>query len=793
MQRSTLHYWRLLLGVACLSWPLHASAQSAAVTVHIPAKPIGEALIDFAVQAKLSVSESGLDFHNARSNPVDGTFAQSEALKRLLAHSGFDFEFVDASTVRIRLAAVPAKIRPQRYAIENVVVTATKREELAQNLPYSIAVTTQQQLEGFGVNSSHDLTSQVAGLTATNLGPGEDKLFVRGLTDSVLPGLSESMVGLYLDETRIADDAPDPNLRLIDIDRVEILRGPQGSLYGAGSLAGLVRIITRKPVMDEVQMMAGASVAATENGGMSTGYDGMLNIPLVRNRLALRVVGYIDEIGGYVDNIRLHRTNTNRSGVRGARAALGWHPNRVWTIAANFTLQNIKAQDSQYYLQQFGPQRRDNFLLEPHSDRMLLAGITASASFAGADLVSNTSFVDRHLRNRFDASLAWPDLTGFPISASPFDFARNIQSFTHETRLASTRTKHWQWLVGLFLSHRDEDFESNLTGPDTTGTDVLARMEAREDRADEAALFGEVTYDFTKKFSLTAGARVFNASHTVSAHSSGFLIGTPLSFNGSNTQIGAAPKLVLKYQPVPNTTFYAQFSEGYRLGGFNVDGPLNATGESENNFDSDVLRNYELGTKMSLFHGFAVTNAALYFAVWQNVQTDQIAPNGAFFIVNAGTVRDLGVEFDATLQPLRNLRLQGNFFWNNANLSGTNPILLASEGGLPGAPDISFGISGRYDFSIGARNTGFLSASYAYVGSSHLGFSENTPSMGNYHLANLRIGVERDGWQAVIFMNNLTNEAGNTFAFGNPFNLDKEMQITPPQPRTIGLSLIWTR
>jgi iron complex outermembrane recepter protein len=788
------NFCRLLLQLVALCFALSSqvNAQNASVTIHIPAKPLAEALVDFAVQARLSISDTGIDFDKAVSNPVDGTFSREDALRRLLAGSGFAFEFVDSSTVRIRLPQRPPHpFERYRAPIERIVVTATKRQELAQTVPYSIVVTTGQQLESLGMRSAYDLTTQVAGLTATNLGPGEDKLFVRGLTDSVLPGLSESIVGIYLDEARITDDASDPGLRLIDVERVEVLRGPQGSLYGAGSLTGLVRIVTRKPVFDTLQSMAGAAVSVTELGGVSATADAMLNLPLISDELALRVVGYTDDIAGYVDDTRLHESNTNHTRVMGGRAALGWQPDGLWTIIFNLTLQNIEAADSQYYLSSLGPQNRDNFLREPHSDKFLQTGVTASATLGWADIVSSTSFLDRQLRNRFDASRAWTDLTGFPLGASPFDYARTIRSLTHETRLTSIDGNRWKWLAGVFLSYRDEDFASSLTGPDATGVSVLARMETREDLAKEAALFGEVTYEVTPELSLTAGARVFHVSRDVTAHASGFLVETPTPFIGTNKQAGVAPKWVLAYQPTPDVKFYAQFSQGYRVGGLNVDGPAGATGDTTDTaFDADILRNYELGSKTSFFDGRVVANAAVYYAIWKNVQTDQIAPDGAFFIENAGTVRDLGFELDLALRPLRNLSVQGNVFWNNAKLSEQSPIATGPEGNLPGAPDVSFGMSARYDIPLDPEDDAFMSLDYGYVGSSHLGFNENTPQMGGYHRANIRIGLARDAWQAVLFVDNLTDDEQNTFAFGNPFN-GKELQVTPPRPRTIGLALVW--
>ncbi len=780
----------LWLSLAAFAFCAPARAQSAMVTVHVRPQPLANALLDFAIQAGLSINESGIDFHQAASNAVDGTFTQEEALKRLLAGTGYDFAFTAPGAVQINVAKAPPRAqRPS--SIENVIVTATKRAEVAQSLPYSIAVAKGDVLSDMGVTSATGLTTYVAGLTATNFGAGEDKFFVRGLTDSVFPGLSESVVGLYLDETRIADDAPDPNLQLIDVDRVEVLRGPQGSLYGAGSLTGLVRIVTRKPDFDRFAAAGGASAATTAGGGLSESVNAMLNLPLPTQALALRLVGYAERTSGYVDDVSLHAKNTNGTTIVGGRAALGWKLDGIWTVTANAAFQETKSRDSQYYLRDLGPHNRDNLLREPHYDRLFLSGVTAQAGFNGIDLVSNTSFLDRRLKARFDASQAWNGLTGFPAGPSPFDFARSIIAFTHETRLTSSTDGQWEWLSGLFLSWRAEDFASDLSGPDNGGANLFARIETREDRTEEAALFGEVTYRFTPDFSLIAGARAFYAAHSVSARRAGLLITAAPAFKGTSSQSGIAPKLVLSYQPTAAATFYAQFSEGYRLGGVNVDGPPNATGETEASFDSDSIRNFEIGSKLDLLDGRLVANSALYYALWDNVQTDQIARDGAFFILNAGNVSDLGAEIDLAARPLANLELQAHAFWNNANLSHKNPLLDASGEGLPGAPHTSMGFSARYDIPLHAHNALFLAGSFDYVGTSHLGFGENTPTMGNYRLLNLRLGWMHGAWQAILYADNVTNDAQNTFAFGNPF--DSAAQITPPRPRTIGIALSWAQ
>jgi outer membrane receptor protein involved in Fe transport len=754
---------------------------------------MAEALIDFAVQAELSISTSGVDFRGALSNPVDGTFSKEEGLRRLLAGSSFDFDLVDSHTVRIRVATAVRLPEPVISAPEHIVVTATKREERADALPYSIVVVGDDQLETFGARSARALTSHVAGLNATNLGPGQDKLFVRGLTDSVLPGFTDSMVGMYLDEARIADNATAPDLRLIDVERVEVLRGPQGSLYGAGSLAGLVRIVTRPPVYDTVQAIANSTVSATEGGGMSASAEVMLNLPLVRDELAVRAVGYADTIGGYVDDTRLGISDANRTTVHGARLAVGWQPASDLSIVGNLAIQHIKAADSQYYLDDLGPMRRDNFVREPHADQIVQVGVTANLELGWAAIVSNTSFLDRRVETRFDASRAWPGLTGLPLGPSPFDVRRKTLSFAHETRLASSGAGRLKWLVGLFVSHRDEDFRSSLVGPNAVGDVVSARSEAREDDVDEASIFGEVGYDVTPSLTVTAGARLFRAARSVTAVSKGLLVGAPDEFKDSTSQQGAMPKLTVSYTPNDDLTLYAQFSQGYRLGGLNVNGPPDAPGEFDPDFDSDTLRNYEIGAKMRFFDARLVANVAGYFVLWKNVQTDLIGEDGSFFILNAGTVHSYGVEADVAVRPIPDLSVQGHLVWNNPDVSHSSPLLLSSDGVLPGAPRVSVGLSARYDVPIDETDTAFASVDYSYVGESHLGFNEETSQMGDYHLANIRIGVERANWRVVLFVDNIANSRGNTFAFGNPFSANVGTQVTPPRPRTAGVSLTWAQ
>jgi outer membrane receptor protein involved in Fe transport len=757
--------------------------------IRIPAEPIPQALVDLAIQTELSVSDTGVDFGAANTRAVFGTYTPEQALSRMLAGTPFAFRFVDPTTVQVyRPDSVTPSLRgPATTIPEIVVVTATKRREVAAELPYSFTVVTAQQLASERSRTVTDLSTDVAQLTETNLGAGEDKIFLRGLTDSIVPGLSESVVGVYLDDVRIGDDEPDPDLELVDVDRVEVLNGPQGTLYGSGSLGGLVRIVTHQPEMDQIEAAASASAAQTKYGGVSNSADAVVNLPLPDDDAALRLVAYERKDAGYIDEARLGIADANSTSIAGGRAALRWEPLATWSATLAFAYQHISAGDAQYLDAPATHFVRQDYLLQPHRESFLDGALTIDGDLGFADLVSATALVDRQHAEQFDASFVWPTLTGYPIGPSRFDDSRHIRSYTHESRLVSKPATHWKWLVGIFLAHKEEDFASTLAGPDASGNRIVPRSEHRDDMSNEAAVFGEMTYAFDNRLSVTAGVRAFDAWDNVKANIAS-IFGDAAAFRGSNNRPGLTPKLVLAYKLWPALLLYAQVTEGYRLGGLNVDGPVGAAMGDDNSFRSDVLWNYEIGAKTSLFNGIVVANGATYIDRWSNVQADQIGRDGSFFILNAGTVRNLGAEADVTVRPIQNLVLRGNFFWNNAELSHSNPLLVQTEGILPAVPRTKFGVTARYDLPIRSLDS-FIAVEYGYVGKSHLGFDETAPTMGGYHIANIRAGIVLGKWEVQFFADNLQREDENTFGFGNPF--DPNPQVTPPRPRTIGVSLDW--
>ena len=792
---------RLALGLG-LFYPGHSALAAAPdLSFHIPAEPLSQAIIDLAVQARLSIGHAGLNLHQADGNPVEGRLTARQALDVLLAGSGFGYVFLDADTVNIvSLTSQTTPPASGASTIEDVVVTATKRPAVAQTLPESIVTIGGAELAEDGAVTTNDLARHAAGVTATNLGAGQDKLFLRGLSDSVLSGRTESMVGLYLDESRIIDDAPDPALRLTDIDRIEVVRGPQSTLFGDGALGGVVRMITNQPNLERSEAVVQAGAALTAGGDPSGSLDVMANIPLIDDVLGLRAVGYAAQDGGYIDDVRLRLKNVNQTREQGGRLALRWAPVEGWNITLRLVEQVAAAADSQYVLVGLPDLQRANYEQEPHKDRFREASMVVEGALSWASLTSTSSYTDRLIDTTYDASIAWPALTGFPLGPSLFNDDRFIRTFSHETRLNSVEDGDWRWVGGVTGSHRDESYHSRLAGPGANGLPFVAVAETRDDHADQAALFGEATYRLTDWLDLTAGVRLLYASTTAEAQVYQGAKGLTAGAKGNNAEPDMTHKAVISVHPLDDVTLYASLAQGFRLGGINIDSPaaaanVNAVDHEEREgvnadaFKSDTLQSYELGAKSSLLDGALIANGALFLTFWDNIQSDQILSNGLLYIANAGNVRAPGVETDLSYQVTSHIRLQANAFWSDPTLSHGNPLLVQTVGRLPGVPESSAGASLRYDFSLPTDDEAFIALDGQYIGRSYAGFDvKNSPPMGDYLTADIRLGWQHDPWRATLFVDNIGNTRADTFAYGNPFTIDKQGQSTPLRPLTIGLS-----
>jgi len=760
----------------------------------LPSEPVDTALVRFGVQAGVSIGGFPTPGCAGRSHGVIGVFTPSQALQRLLP-PGCGFERVDARAYRITArrpagppapAAAPAPPPPTTTQLAELIVTAEKRREPLRGSPFAVSALGGDDVERLGAGSFADLALQVPGVAETNLGPGRNKIFIRGISDGAFTGRTQSTVGLYLDEVPITYNAPDPDLRLADVDRVEVLRGPQGTLYGSGSIGGIVRIATAKPDPKAFAATASAEAMLNEHNDQSFGAEGMLNLPLAGGRAAVRGVAYVDQLAGYLDNPLLGAEDVNRGRRTGVRLAGMTELPGGWEAQAGLTRQGIKTDDGQYVTD--GRLNRDTRIREPHDNDFSVISGTIAHPGSTSDIRISGAYIDHDISTRYDATGAF-DLV--PAQVAAFDEGQEVQLWVAEAVAASAGAQRLRWLVGAFASHSRETSSGVLDATLSGGASRSVYM--RRDHINEAAIFGELTYDLTAHLTATVGGRVFVSG--LVTRTDGFdLARSPIpAQRGHLTDRGFSPKVRLSYAFAPDIVLYVQATDGYRAGGFNVPASADgmAGGPDVASYRPDRLTNYEIGGEAALFNRSLTVRAAVFRAVWRNVQTDQFRASGLPVTLNIGDGSNTGVEIEAQWRPDAHWRLRVNALIDEPELTrSTNVFPARVDIGLPGVAKQTGSLDVTYGFDTPWDLRAELSAQAAYVGRSFLTFDGGTASaMGGYGEGRIAASLSSPDWRFEAFVNNVTDEAGNTFAFGNPFSRARTRQSTPLPPRTFGLAI----
>lgn len=655
--------------------------------------------------------------------------------------------------------------------VSEIVVTATKRELSLQKVPFSINAQTAEAIQRSGAVTLEDLSRNVAGLAVQNLGPGQSQVSVRGVSAGQIvrdqPGVKEQ-VGVYLDESAISLSLFTPDLDLFDLNRVETLRGPQGTLFGSGSVGGTVRYITNQPKLGETGGALEAGLNKIDGGGIGGDLKGVVNVPLGDNA-ALRLVGYRTNYAGFIDSIGPAAGKDINDGDRtGARISVlvepndrvrltprlvyqkvesnGFNRSEVWNLYANPQTTTVPAttfKDNQQYLK----------LREKFTDEMVLADLKVEADVTDAmALTSVTSYSTRDILVSRDASALTGSVSvdlGFPAAgvqlASNLRDTTKVNNFSQELRLASTGEGPLQWVAGAFYSKVERTYNQRLPTP---GYDAFtdARFGAGTSAAvangfplnspynarlpydiKQYAVFGEATYQVTDRFKATAGARYYNFKEERSFKSGG------LFSNGDNRtdrtkSDGVSPRFILSYEAAENVTLNAGISKGFRLGG--VNDPLNAglcTASDRalfggyQSYKDESLWNYEVGVKAR--RGGNTFNVAGFYNKIDNLQVTLDAGSCSSRIVfNVDKAHSSGVEFELGLNPAEGLTLNLSGSVTDSKFDTTLPGALTAATGirdgnrLPSVPRFQVTASGSYDFPLTASLNGFVNASIQHVG-----------------------------------------------------------------------------
>lgn len=786
-----------LCAALAASWP--ASAAEARRDFNLPGQGLKSELTDFAIQAGISVGTDNLQACAARGNAVVGRFTVREGLERLLAKTGCTFRFIDPKAVAIiplPPAPRPAPPRPPaappaQTDVDQLVVVATRRPTLQASLAYPVSLASSADLQRAGATDLADVARLTPSMTVTNLGPGRDKILIRGLSDGPLTGRTQAMVGIYLDGLRLTYNAPDPDLLLTDVASVEVLRGPQGALYGSGSLGGVVQINTRAPDGRAFAAAASAGAGLTEGGASSSLVTGMVNLPLLSGRAGLRLSVWREDTGGYIDDPGLPARDINRTVRQGYRGALRVGLSDDWTLTLGGLHQTIDSANTQYATADVGPYARRNRLAEPHDNDFSALYLNLQGDTGGVQSKANLAYVRHEVNSRYDASAAPPLPVAGALAA--FDDGDAISSLVGEWNLSGEGPR-LRWLAGGFVARTDQDITLDLTGLDPAP--LTAFSERRRDRLDEAALFGQTALTLADGWELTLGGRWFWTRGRTASRITAPGAGYSARFDGGWRDSGFAPQVVLSWRPAAWGLLYLQASEGYRGGGVNTTGEPGvvfggAGGAAPlRRFGGDELWSLEFGVRGTFFDNRLSLQGALFQARWRNIQSDQILPSGLPFTGNIGDGQNRGLELAAAWRS-DGLRVSGNLLLNDPELVRADPafpapsdLLLAgvarSTANLQVGKTWALGDDRQLDFDFGL----------AWTGRSELTFDAHTTRrMGNYADARIALAYGAGNWRVGVSVENLLNDDGDTFAYGNPFTLRTLNQATPLRPRTLQVTI----
>jgi len=682
---------------------------------------------------------------------------------------------------------------------EEMVVTARKREENVQEIPMSVAAPTEQELRDRGAETIEDIATNVAGFTVQNLGPGQSQVAMRGVSAGQVvrdqPGVKEQ-VGVYLDESVISLSLFTPDIDLFDLSRVEVLRGPQGTLFGSGSLSGTLRYITNQPKLNTTETVADLSFSTISDGGIGGSAKAAVNVPM-GTTAAFRIAAYYTRYGGYIDAVQpdLSVNDDANSGNRaGARAAILFQPNDRLSITPRLLFQTVRMDgwnriDAYNILANpytttrpkvtLGDRRQFTQLDEDFSDDFLLGDLNVSYDIGELNLTSVTSYTDRDILVVRDATALTASITGgsygapqnvYTIDAPLYD-ATQASGFTQEVRL-SGKSDAFAWVTGAFYGDSTRDYQQNLqvfgfeagcrvvngvrpcgplSGLTTAGsklakTDELYKSDLHYDYQ-QLALFGEATWTVSDRFDVTAGLRWYDFTEDRTQVFDG-IFSDPNDSVGSVSADGFAPRVMASFKISDATRINAQVSKGFRLGGIND--PLNVplcTPQDlviyggRDTWEDETLWNYEVGVKHTLGGGRGTLNAAAYTMDIENLQATVTAGScSSRIIFNVPEARTTGVEgeFDYNFTDNFDFAVSGSY--NNSELRSSlrdpsgNIVAGIEEGNrLPSVPAFQMAAAMTYRLPIGA-NVGYFTGVYRHIGARYTQIGDQAAGFGTVNL-----------------------------------------------------------
>lgn len=692
--------------------------------------------------------------------------------------------------------------------LETIVVTATKRAEPLKDVPMSVTALGGERLDELQARDFADYAALVPGLSLQSVQPGFTRLTLRGQN----AGGVGSTVAVYFDESPFGSSTGLLNGAIntgdfdtYDMQRIEVLRGPQGTLYGANSEGGLMKFVTNAPVLGKFAVGGEVGGEGIEHGGQAGNVHGVVNMPL-GDKMALRVSGFYSGVPGYIDDPASGATDLNTGHKYGGRASFLFEPSSDLSVrltadsqSAYYDGTNEVDVDPVTLQPLYGEFTQQRVVAQPSDFRYGNYSATIDWNVGGVHVTSITSYGNLDTDSTTDGTPIYGPFGGALFGGSPgapLIGTTNLNKITQEVRVASAAKEQLEWQVGGYYTHESASLVQSLDAVAVPGGAYLGNIIKLNVNStySEGAGFADVTWHFSPQFDVQLGgrwARNTQDSSQNTAYNPAFGIPVDVRAGNSNQSVWTY-SLAPSYHFTPNTMAYARLATGYRPGGPNVLPP--GTTDVPSQYDSDRTTNIELGLRSTQLDGRLSLDVAAFHVDWKDIQLYQVV-NGFGVNANGGTAHSQGLEWAFGYLPVHGLTFQLTGAYTDAKLTSDAPDINAFDGDpLPYAPKWTTSLDGQYEWAAFGDYKALVGATWSYVDSRSSDFATYAQTAGppiqrelpSYNTWGLRLGLANARYRFSVYGKNLSDEHGitNFNNAGSPYNT-----ITVIQPRTFGVTL----
>jgi len=673
-------------------------------------------------------------------------------------------------------------------SMDEIIVTAQKREQSILDIPFAISAFDEKEIKARGAMDIKDMQYSVPGLSITNNQPGQDRVQIRGASSGV--GLGSPTVGRYLDEVSVNSDATQRTLDvpLLDIQRVEVLRGPQGTLYGAGSIGGTIRFVSNSPDLDEVGGSLGVGFSSIDDGSNGNEINGVVNLPLIEDKLAIRIAASTEDIGGWIDNTAMGESDVNEAKRDFVRAKALFKPSESFNASLMWMHYEFEQDNNNHELSESGfnllnvdnrgaTNERDvnTPFATPVSDEWDLLNLILNYEIENATIMSSTGYLDRKInfKSEFVNAFFPPNAFG---SIELED--RESETLTQEIRVNSNWDRPLNYTVGAFYRKTDTSQTQILSYPEFFGFPPQVTTGTAPIDSKSWAVFGELSYEFSETFTASFGMRYFDEDQEPSV----LLLGgpEPMDMSPEDQSFDAVtPRLNLLWSVSESASVYATVSKGFRSGG------INGAGSSIPTYDPEEATLYEVGGRGTFFDGRVNLDGAIYYSDYDDVQI-AITENGRGRTTNVDSASGPGADLAVGVKLTEDLTFNvtaGYVGREYDKVDSSAPANVAEGDASQYTPKRTASASLAYDFnwSSALRGVARLDMQYAEGFSVFVRTFPAQPVLETDALTylNFRVGAMADNWNVFLSADNLLDEKDAVFP-GGAFALD-----TYVRPRTL--------